>query len=77
MRHTHARWSQYLITPTVPVAQFVEHLLTDGLFPSLAIRLPGWFGRQFESLQVGRLDFDLATALLGIAAVLLTLILVT
>jgi len=59
------------------LAQFVEHLLTNGLFPSLAIRLPGWFGRQFESLQVGRLDFDLATALLGIAAVLLTLILVT
>ncbi|MBC8117616.1 MAG: hypothetical protein H7062_24760 [Candidatus Saccharimonas sp.] len=59
------------------LAQFVERLLTDGLFPSLAIRLPGWFGRQFESLQVGRLEFDLATALLGVATLLLTLILVT
>ncbi len=59
------------------LAQFVEHLLTDGLFPSLTIRLPGWFGHQFESLQVGRLEFDLATALLGVATLLLTLILVT
>ena len=59
------------------LAQFVERLLTDGLFPSLTIRLPGWFGCQFESLQVGRLEFDLATALLSVATLLLTLILVT
>ena len=59
------------------LAQFMERSLANGLFPSLAIRLPGWFGRQFESLQVGRIEFDLAAALLGVSAILLTLILVT
>ena len=59
------------------LTQFVERLLTDSLFPALAVRLPGWFGRQIESLQIGRVEFDLAAALLGVATVLLTLILVT
>ena len=59
------------------IAQFVERLVSDSLFPSLAVRLPGWFGRQLESLQTGRIEFDLAATLLGVAAVLLTLILVT
>ncbi len=59
------------------LVQFTDRLLTDGLFPSLTIRLPGWLGHQFESLQTGRLEFDLATALLGVATLLLTLILVT
>ena len=59
------------------LAQFVDRLLTNGLFPLFTIRLPGWFGRQFESLLVGRIEFDLAAALLGVSAVLLTLILVT
>ena len=59
------------------LAQFVERFLSDGLFPTLAVRLPDWFGRQIESLQIGRVEFDLAATLLGVATVLLTLILVT
>ncbi len=59
------------------LAQFVERLVSDGLFPALAVRLPGWFGRQIEALQIGRVEFDLMATLLGVATVLLTLILVT
>ena len=59
------------------LAQFIDRLLMDGLFPFLGVRLPGWFGRQIEALHIGRIEFDLAATLLGVATVLLTLVLVT
>ena len=69
-----------VITPLqtwVKLARHGERLLTDSLFPALTVRLPGWFARQLEVLQVGHVEFDLATSLVGVAAILLTLLLVT
>ena len=69
-----------VITPLqtwVKLARHGERLLTDSLFPALTVRLPGWFARQLEVLQVGHVEFDLATSLIGVAAILLTLLLVT
>ena len=61
----------------VQLARHGERWLTDSLFPAFTVRLPGWFALQFESLQVGRVEFDLAASLLGVLTVLLTLLLVT
>lgn len=61
----------------IQLAQFVDRLLTEGLFPFLCVHLPGWFGRQLESLHISRVEFDLAATLLCVATVLLTLVLVT
>ncbi len=59
------------------LARHGERLLTDSLYPAFTVRLPGWFAQQLESLQIGRVEFDLAASLLSVAAVLLTLLLVT
>ena len=61
----------------VKLARHGERLLTDNLFPAFTVRLPGWFAQQFESLQIGHIEFDLAESLLSLAAILLTLPLVT
>jgi len=72
---------EFLITTPlqtwVKLARHGERLLTDNLFPAFTVRLPGWFAQQFESLQIGHIEFDLAASLLSVAAVLLTLLLVT
>ncbi len=59
------------------LARHGERLLTDSLFPAFTVRLPGWFAQQFESVQIGRVEFDLAASLLGVVTVLITLLLVT
>ncbi len=61
----------------VKLARHGERLLTDNLFPAFTMRLPGWLAQQFESLRIGHIEFDLAASLLGVIAVLLTLLLVT
>lgn len=59
------------------LAQLVERQVIVPLVAALTVEWPGWFGRQIEALQTGRVEFDLAATLLGAAAVLLTLVLVT
>ena len=61
----------------VKLARHGERWLTDSLFPAFTVRLPGWFAQQFESLQIGHIEFDLAASLLGVVTVLITLLLVT
>lgn len=62
-------WSQ--------IAQIVERFLSEDFWPTLGQRIPGWFGRQLESMQIGRVEFDVAACLLGVATLLLTLALVS
>lgn len=59
------------------VSHFLESHIVQRLIPSMTIRLPAWLGMQTETLQVGRMEFYLATLLLSTGALLLTLFVVT
>jgi NADH:ubiquinone oxidoreductase subunit 5 (subunit L)/multisubunit Na+/H+ antiporter MnhA subunit len=59
------------------VSEFIEAMLTERLFRAVAIRLPAWLGMQLETVHIGRVEFSLASMLLGTAALLLTLFLIS